>query len=128
MVLEGLVPHPAQRIALTAAHPKEIVEEYQPFQAGLEAVVLVVLEAMFPHLKSRGLPEGQAQITQLQVLLSLMRVVVVVAHGTARVERAAVAAQVLVEMLHQKQLVGQAQPILGLVVVDQQGHLHNQVE
>ena len=49
-----------------------------------------------------------------------MRAAVAVVHGTARVERAAVAAQVLVEMLHQKQLVGQAQPILGLVVVDQQ--------
>ena len=62
MVLEGLVSHPAQRIALTAAHPKEIVE-VQPFFKVERAVVgRVVLEAM--ELVIQALLEDQVQTIQ----------------------------------------------------------------
>ena len=62
MVLEGLVSHPAQRIALTAAHPKEIVVVQQAFKVGLAVVVLGVPEAM--ELVNQALLEDQVQTIQ----------------------------------------------------------------
>jgi hypothetical protein len=54
--------HPAQRIALTAAHPKEIVVVQQAFKVGLAVVVLGVPEVMRPV--NRVLLEGRIQAIQ----------------------------------------------------------------